>query len=142
MREFAFAVAIMATGGFTGAAAQNTQSGDDLDRYQRYQQTPAVSARYGDVPIKLDAPALVPGRATLTDQRALEAFLASAARGSKHLVLGSLGKSQQGRDIPFVVATEEGHASAADIPRIRADEDSAFVELMECTRAIGHVRCR
>ena len=108
MREFAFAVAIVAIGG--AAVAQ-----EDLDRYQTYVQAPAVSARYGDVPIKLDAPALVPGRATLTDQRALEAFLASAARGSKHLVLGSLGKSQQGRDIPFVVATEEGHASAADI---------------------------
>src|SRR2546429_2360906 len=83
MREFAFAVAIMATGGFTGAAAQNTQSGDDLDRYQRYQQTPAVSARYGDVPIKLDAPALARAAASFTDQQELEAFLAAAARRGK-----------------------------------------------------------
>jgi len=108
MREFAFAAAIMAIGG--AAAAQ-----EDLDRYQTYVQTPAVSARYGDVTIKLDGPALVSGRTTLTNQQDLEAFLASAARGAKQLVLGSLGKSQQGRDIPYVVATAEGHASTADI---------------------------
>src|SRR5207237_3006627 len=105
----------MATGGFTGAAAQNTQSGDDLDRYQRYQQTPAVSARYGDVPIKLDAPALARAAASFTDQQELEAFLAAAARRGKSLMLGSLGKSQQGRNIPYVVTTAEGHRSAADI---------------------------
>jgi hypothetical protein len=108
MREFAFAAAIMAIGG--AAAAQ-----EDLDRYQTYVQTPAVSARYGDVTIKLDGPALVSGHTTLTNQQDLEAFLASAARGAKQLVLGSLGKSQQGRDIPYVVATAEGHASTADI---------------------------
>ena len=108
MREFAFAAAIMAVAGAAGAQ-------EDLDRYQTYVQTPAVSARYGDVAIKLDAPALVSGRTTVTNQQELEAFLASAARGAKHLVLGSLGKSQQGRDIPYIVATAEGHASATDI---------------------------
>src|SRR2546422_854031 len=112
MRQLALAVAIITIGGSTAAVAQDAQ---DLDRYERYVQTQAVSARYGDVAIKLDAPALARGGTSFTDQQELEAFLAAATRKAKPLALGSLGKSQQGRDIPYVVATAEGHASASDI---------------------------
>jgi Zinc carboxypeptidase len=110
MRNRAIAAAIAALGGATAAFAQ-----DDLDRYERFVQPPAVSARYGDVPVGLDAPALSSGRATFTDQQELEAFLASATRRGRQLVLGSLGQTQQGRDIPYVIATAEGLANPAEI---------------------------
>jgi hypothetical protein len=96
-----------------GSHAARAQA--DLERYERDDQSPAVSARYGDVPIRLDTPALTPGRTSFTTQEVLAAFLAAAAGRSRQLVVGSLGKSQQGRDIPYVVATAEGVASFADI---------------------------
>jgi hypothetical protein len=50
-----------------GSAPARAQ--DDLDRYERYAQSPAVGARYGDVPIRLDTPALAPGRTGFTTRR-------------------------------------------------------------------------
>ena len=110
MRTMIILAAMIAVAGSHAARAQ-----DDLDRYERYVQSPAVSAHYGDVPIRLDTPALTPGRTSFTGQEELAAFLAAAAGRSRQLVVGSLGKSQQGRDIPYVVATAEGVASFADI---------------------------
>src|SRR5438445_291352 len=83
-------------------------SAQDLDRYERYRQTPAILAHYPDVPLKLEAPSLAAARQSFTSQQELDDFLAVLARRSPRVVAGSLGKSQQGRDIPYLVATAEG----------------------------------
>jgi Zinc carboxypeptidase len=85
------------------------------DRYQRYQQTPQVLAHYPDVPIALDAPGLASGRDSFTSQQELQDFVAALTRASRHLVAGSAGQSQQGRDIPYLVATAEGLSDPAQI---------------------------
>src|SRR5262249_52877588 len=103
-------MALLTLAGATMAGAQ-----EDLDRYERYPQSPAVSARYGDVPIWLDTPALVPGRDDFSSQEQMTAFLATAAARRPQLAIGSLGRSQQGRNIPYVVATAEGLTSFSDI---------------------------
>ena len=82
-----------------------------------YEQSPAVLARYGDVPIRLDAPGLAPGRTTFTSQDEMIAHLAALKRRAPRFHLGSLGASSQGRDLPFLVFTAEGHT---DLRRVRA----------------------
>src|SRR6202040_229350 len=49
----------------------------ELDREAAYRQSAAVLARYPDVPIALDTPALRPGRADFTTQAEMEAYLAT-----------------------------------------------------------------
>jgi hypothetical protein len=87
----------------------------ELDRAAEYRQSAAVLARYADVPVALDAPALAPGRADFTSQAEMEAWLAALKARVPGLVLGSLGRSQQGRDIPYLVFTKEGLTDAAAI---------------------------
>ncbi|HEV3184100.1 MAG TPA: M14 family metallopeptidase [Xanthobacteraceae bacterium] len=93
----------------TGAPAQ------DIDRAAEYRQSAAVLARYPDVPMALEAPALQPGRTDFTSQAEMEAFLAALKARVPDLTLGSLGRSQQGRDIPYLVFTKEGLADAVAI---------------------------
>ena len=52
----------------------------DEERTREFSQSPAVLARYGDVPVKLDAPGLAPGRDTYTSQDEMMAFLCGAER--------------------------------------------------------------
>lgn len=80
----------------------------DLDRYEHYRQSRAVLARYPDLPVQIDAPGLAPGRDSFTSQQELEDFVATLARSSRRIVAGSLGASQQGRKIPYLIATAEG----------------------------------
>ena len=87
----------------------------ELDREAEYRQNAAVLARYPDVPIALDTPALTPGRADFTSQAEMEAYLAALKARVPGLVLGSLGRSAQGRDIPYLVFTKEGLTDAAAI---------------------------
>jgi hypothetical protein len=87
----------------------------ELDRAAEYRQSAAVLARYADVPIALDAPALKPGRTAFTSQAEMEAWLAALKARLPGLVLGSLGRSQQGRDIPYLVFTKEGLSDPAAI---------------------------
>jgi hypothetical protein len=87
----------------------------ELDHAAEYRQSAAVLARYADLPIALDAPALAPGRADFTSQAGMEAWLATLKARVPGLVLGSLGRSQQGRDIPYLVFTNEGLADAGAI---------------------------
>jgi hypothetical protein len=87
----------------------------ETDRYQRYQQTPAVLAHYPDVPIALDAPGLAAGRDSFTSQQELQSFIAELARPSRRIVAGTAGQSQQGRDIFYLVATAEGLSDPAQI---------------------------
>jgi Zinc carboxypeptidase len=95
---------------FAGAA-----SAQELDREAEYRQSAAVLARYPDVPLALDTPALKPGRTSFTTQAEMEAFLAALKARVPALVLGSLGRSAQGRDIPYLVFTKEGLSDAAAI---------------------------
>jgi len=105
-----FAPSVFAPGAFAPSAFAQ-----DLDRYQRYQQTPAVLAHYPDVPIALDAPGLAPGRDSFTSDEELKGFIAGVARGSPRIVAGIAGQSQQGRDIFYLVATAEGLSDPAEI---------------------------
>jgi hypothetical protein len=93
-----------------GAAAAQ-----ELDREAEYRQNAAVLAHYPDVPLVLDAPALKPGHTGFTAQAETEAFLAALKARVPALVLGSLGRSAQGRDIPYLVFTKEGLTDAAAI---------------------------
>jgi Zinc carboxypeptidase len=87
----------------------------ELDRAAEYRQNAAVLARYPDVPIVLDTPALTPGRTDFTSQAEMEAYLAALKARAPHFMLGSLGRSAQGRDIPYLVFTKEGLADTAAI---------------------------
>ncbi|KAA2235721.1 M14 family metallopeptidase [Salinarimonas soli] len=84
-------------------------------RGREYRQAPAVLERYGDVPIALTAPALAPGRAALTAQDEMLAFLRALKERHPEVTLSSLGRSIEGRDIPFLVFTAEGAADAAGV---------------------------
>jgi predicted deacylase len=88
---------------------------DDESRTREYSQSPAVRARFADVPIKLDAPGLAPDRDTFTSQEEMIAFVARMAARARNLHVGSLGKSQEGRDLPYLVFTAEGSGEAAAI---------------------------
>jgi hypothetical protein len=90
-------------------------SAQELDRAAEYRQSAAVLARYPDVAVALDAPALKPGRTDFTSQAEMEAYLAALKRRVPGLVLGSLGRSAQGREIPYLIFTKEGLTDAAAI---------------------------
>src|SRR5437016_1229679 len=98
MRRTVLAIALLA-----GAASAATAQ--DLDRYQSYRQSAAVLAHYPDVPIHLDSPGLAEGRDGFTSQQELEDFVATLPRSSRRIVAGTLGTSQQGRSIPYMIAT-------------------------------------
>jgi Zinc carboxypeptidase len=90
-------------------------SAQELDREAEYRQSPAVLARYPDVPMMIDTPALTPGRSAFTSQAEMEAYLAALKARIPGLVLGSLGRSAQGRDIPYLIFTKEGLTDPAAI---------------------------
>jgi Zinc carboxypeptidase len=87
----------------------------ELDREAEYRQNAAVLARYPDVPMALDTPALKPGRTDFTSQAEMEAYLAALKARVPALMLGSLGRSAQGRDIPYLIFTKEGLTEARAI---------------------------
>jgi hypothetical protein len=80
-----------------------------------YRQSPAVMARYGDVAVDLTAPALTPGRTSPTSQDEMLAFLRALKARHPGLVLGSLGRSIEGRDVPYLVFTAEGLVDPAAV---------------------------
>ena len=97
------------------AALPSAAQAHPADPQARFRQSPAVLARYADVPVMLDAPALTPGRRSFTSQAELEAHLARLARRSPRLHLGSLGVSTEGRALPYAVFTAEGLSDSAAI---------------------------
>jgi hypothetical protein len=115
MRETIFAVAVAVAVCALSAGAAHAQS---LDRYQQYRQTPAVLAHYPDVAIALDTPGLAAGHTDFTSQQELEDFVAKVAASSRRIAAGSLGKSQQGREIPYLIATAEGLSDTVAIAKL------------------------
>src|ERR1043166_5172273 len=85
------ALHLMALGTLVAFAAAT--GAQELDREAEYRQNTAVLARYPDVPIALDPPALKPGRADFTSQAEMEAYLGALKARVPGVVLGSLGRS-------------------------------------------------
>lgn len=84
-----------------------------------YRQPAEVLARYGDVPVKLDAPALQPGRHAKTSQEELETFLVGLARPDAPMVVETLTTTPQGRAMPILLFTRERLADAGEIRAAR-----------------------
>ncbi len=88
---------------------------------KRYIQAPAVLARFPDVPIVIDTPALRPGRTTFTSQSEMEAFiadLASAPRSAAHLMRLTLGTTPGGRNLPALLISKEGARTPAEMANL------------------------
>lgn len=83
-----------------------------------YRQPAAVLARLADVPIALDAPGLAPGRTAFTSQDEMLAHLAAIKARAPGVFLGSLGRTPQGRDIPWLIFTAEGLQDPAAVARL------------------------
>jgi hypothetical protein len=84
-----------------------------------YKQAASVLAHYPPVSgVKLDSPAFRTPEPTLTSQQALHDFLAALVKDSPHVRIGSIGRSQQGRDIPILYLTAEGLEDPAEIRRL------------------------
>src|SRR5690242_17315693 len=111
----AFALSAFALSAFALSAYASGAFAQDLDRYQRYQQPPAVLAHYPDVLITLDAPGLARGRDSFTSDAELKDFIEGLTRDSRRIVAGVAGQSQQGRDIRYLIATAEGLSDPAAI---------------------------
>lgn len=88
------------------------------ERPQAYRQPPAVLARLADVPITLDAPGVAPGRTTFTSQEEMLAHLAAIKTRAPHVFLGSLGRTAQDRDLPWMIFTKEGLQDPAAVRRL------------------------
>jgi hypothetical protein len=90
------------------------------------QQSPALLARYADVPVTLRSPFFAAGRARaydpgreaagFTTQAEMEAFVAALGNAA-NLGVGSLGRSLEGRAIPYLLFTAEGARSLDDAAR-------------------------
>ncbi len=79
----------------------------------RREQSPQVLARYPDLPLVLDTPALHPGRTTYTTQIELEGFI--AALPAQRLGKLVLGTTPGGRALPALLLSREGVKTAAQL---------------------------
>jgi len=80
-----------------------------------YRQTPQVLARLSDVPIALDAPGLAPGRTDFTSQDEMLAHLQAVRMRRPGVYLATLGTTPEGRQLPWMIFTAEGHTDLASI---------------------------
>lgn len=85
---------------------------------ERYRQPEAVLARLPDVPISMDAPGLAPSRTTFTSQDEMLAHLAAIKARVPGVYLGSLGRTSQDREIPWLIFTAEGLQDPAAVARL------------------------
>jgi hypothetical protein len=91
------------------SAAQDSgqNSSQTIVMGNRYRQSADVLARYPDLNIKLNTPALSPDRTTYTSQAELESYLLALARPDAPVVIQTLTTTQQGRSLPLLVFTPE-----------------------------------
>lgn len=89
------------------------------ERPQAYRQPPAVLARLPDVSVDMDAPGLAPGRVAFTSQEEMLAHLAAIKARAPHVFLGSLGRTSQDREIPWLIFTKEGLQDPSAVRRLR-----------------------
>lgn len=110
---------IVATLGAALTAALLSQPALAQAPAQPYRQPPAVAAKFADVPIPMQAPALAPGRTDFTNQAEMEAFLLALKERAPSVHLGSLGRTPEGRDLPYLVFTREGYSDPARVRRLK-----------------------
>lgn len=84
-------------------------------RANEYQQSPAVLERFAAVPVAMDAPGLASGRTTFTTHDEMLEHVARVKARAPGVLRGSLGQSQQGREMPYLVLTAEGLQDAGAI---------------------------
>lgn len=111
--------------------APSASAQDARAQVQEYKQSAPLLARYGDVAVTLRSPFFAPGRARVFDpaleaagfttQAEMERFIAGLA-GAPNLASGSLGKSSQGRDIPYLLFGAGGARTIAEAARNRPAE--------------------
>lgn len=90
------------------AAAQTVSPPEMISTSAQVKQTSAVLARFADIPVQINAPSLVAGKDGFTADWEMLDFLGTLKAGSSRMALLTIGKSQQGRDIPLVLFTAEG----------------------------------
>ncbi len=101
----------------TPAPAAQAPAAAPAARPSEYQQSPAVRERFADVPVAMDAPGLAPGRTIFTTHDEMLEHVAKVKARAPGVLRGTLGQSQQGREMPFLVFTAEG---LQDLAAIRA----------------------
>ena len=102
---------ILALGLASAAHAQAPAPAAPSNRIQigaKYSQSDAVKARFPDVAIALTAPSLAKSPVAMTTQAEMLAFLNADIARSPQAALLTIGKSQQGRDIPAILFTKDG----------------------------------
>ena len=93
---------------FCLALATVALSQQDEERTREFSQSRVVLARYGDVPINLDAPVLAPPRHTYTSQNEMILFFSRINERAQNVHVGSLGTFNKAGTSPFLLLTAEG----------------------------------
>ncbi|MBV8412890.1 MAG: M14 family metallocarboxypeptidase [Alphaproteobacteria bacterium] len=84
-----------------------------------YRESDAVLVHYPSVSgVSLASPAFADGASSLTSQDRLMAFVSQLSAASPHVRLASMGRSQQGRELPLLYVTQEGLDDPAAIARL------------------------
>ena len=101
---------------------------DEAAPGREFRQSAPVQARYTDVPVGLGSPWFEPGRARafapgqpaagFTSHAEMERFIAALGNAT-NLSVGSIGRSQQGRDIPYLLFSAEGARNLEEAARTR-----------------------
>ena len=115
-----------------GALAQ-----DDAGPAREIQQLPPVQARYRDVSVTLRSPFFEAGRtrafaqgepaAGFTTHAEMERFIAALGNAT-NLGIGSIGRSREGRDIPYLLFSAEGARTLEEAARNRpADRPTVWL---------------
>lgn len=80
---------------------------------QEFVQSERLRARFPDVAVPMQAPFLAGDGATLTSQEGMEAFVRALVDRTPRARAVEIGRSQEGRAIPVIILSAEGHDSLA-----------------------------
>ncbi len=70
---------------------------------KEYVESPAVAVRFPEPDVAIPTPAFRPGRADFTSHEEMQAFIGELGRQASDLRVRTLGRSQEGREIPLLV---------------------------------------